>query len=57
MIPLTDNEMKQMKGGIITATALLGYVAVAAGVAAIIKIITSSRGKISIPGINIQWGN
>lgn len=57
MIPLTEKEMKQMKGGIITATALLGYVAVAAGVAAIVKIITSSRGKISIPGINIQWGN
>lgn len=57
MIPLTEKEMKLMKGGIVTATTLLGYVAVAAGVAAIIKIVTSSRGKISIPGINIQWGN
>ena len=45
MIPLNEKEMKQLKGGLVTATALLGYVAVAAGVAAIIKIITSSRGK------------
>lgn len=57
MIECTEKEMKKMCGGVITTTALLGYVAVAAGLAAIVKIITSSRGKISIPGVNIQWGN
>lgn len=31
MIPLNEKEMKQLKGGLVTATALLGYVAVAAG--------------------------
>lgn len=40
-----------------TTTALLGYLAIAAGVAAIVKIITSSRGRVSVPGINISWGN
>lgn len=40
-----------------TTTALLGYLAIAAGVAAIVKIITSARGRVSVPGINISWGN
>lgn len=40
-----------------TTTTLLAYVAVAAGVAAIIKIVTSSKGRVSIPGVNISWGS
>ena len=35
---------------------LLSYLAIVAGIAAIIKVFTSGRGKVSIPGINIQWG-
>ena len=56
MLQLTKEEL-MWTGGEITITVLLGYVAVTAGIAAIIKIITSSRGKISIPGVDIQWGN
>ncbi|MDP3305447.1 MAG: hypothetical protein Q8S15_05200 [Erysipelotrichaceae bacterium] len=41
----------------ISATVLLGYVAVAAGIAAIIKILFSANGRISIPGMTAQWGN
>jgi len=37
-----------------TSTVLI-YVAVAAGIAAVVKILTSSRGNVSIPGIKIQW--
>ena len=37
-------------------TTLLLYVAVAAGVAAIFKILTSSRGRVNIPGVQMTWG-
>ena len=39
-----------------TTSALLHYVAVAAGVAAIYKVLTSGRGRVSIPGIEVTWG-
>ena len=39
-----------------TTSALLLYVAVAAGVAAIYKVLTSGRGRVSIPGIEVTWG-
>lgn len=38
-------------------SSILLYVAIAAGVAAIFKILTSSRGRVSIPGTQITWGN
>lgn len=38
-----------------TSTILL-YVAVAAGVAAIYKVLTSGRGRVSIPGVELTWG-
>ncbi len=38
-----------------TSTLLL-YVAVAAGIAAIYKVLTSGRGRVSIPGIEVTWG-
>lgn len=57
IIRLTKEEMMKLNGGIIETTAILGYIAIAAGVAAIVKIVTSSRGKVSIPGVDIQWGN
>lgn len=57
MIQLSNQQLESMYGKVISATALLGYLAVAAGVAAIIKILTSSKGRVSIPGINITWGN
>jgi len=37
-------------------SSLLLYVAVAAGVAAIFKILTSNRGRVSIPGVQMTWG-
>ena len=37
-------------------TTVLVYIAVAAGVAAIYKILTSSRGRVSIPGVEMTWG-
>ena len=57
MIQLSNQQLSSMYGKVITASALLGYPAVAAGVAAIIKILTSSKGRVSVPGINITWGN
>ena len=42
----------------VTATALLTYVAIVAGCAAIVKILTSSRGRVTIPGgITLSWGS
>lgn len=37
-------------------TTVLVYIAVAAGVAAIFKILTSSRGRVGIPGVEMTWG-
>ena len=37
-------------------TTVLVYIAVAAGVAAIFKILTSSRGRVSIPGVEMTRG-
>ncbi len=34
----------------------LGIIALLAGLAAIFKLLTSGRGRVSIPGINISWG-
>ena len=56
MIQLNDEQLKLMHGKVLSATALLGYVAVVAGCAAILKILTSTRGRVSIGGINITWG-
>jgi len=39
-----------------TTSAILLYVAVAAGIAAIYKVLTSGRGRVSIPGIELTWG-
>ncbi len=38
------------------SSAVLLWVAVAAGIAAIWKLLTAGRGRVSIPGINISWG-
>ncbi len=40
----------------ITTTAMLTYVAVGAGIAAIIKILFSASGKVQFPGFSAQWG-
>ncbi len=57
MIQLSHQQLSRMYGKVVTTSALLGYLAIAAGAAAIIKILTSSKGRVSIPGINITWGN
>lgn len=56
MIVMQEKEMRSMVGQVLTTSAILGYLAIAAGAAAIFKIITSSRGRVSIPGVNISWG-
>ena len=39
-----------------TVSTLLLYVAVAAGVAAVYKVLTSGRGRVSLPGVEMTWG-
>jgi len=39
-----------------TTSSLLLYVAIVAGIAAIYKLFTSGRGRVSIPGIEMTWG-
>ena len=34
----------------------IGVIAIIAGIVAIFKLLTSGRGKVSVPGINISWG-
>ncbi len=57
MFLLSEQEMRSMYGSVVSTAAILGYVAVAAGIAAIVKIVTSSKGRVSVPGVNISWGN
>ncbi|MGL5540066.1 MAG: hypothetical protein ACRDBX_00370 [Erysipelotrichaceae bacterium] len=55
---LSEQECKTTWGAeIVTGATLLTYLALAAGAAAILKLLTSSRGKVRIPGIDISWGN
>ena len=56
MLILQDHELMEMHGKAITATALLTYVAIIAGCAAIVKILTSSKGRVTIPGMSFSWG-
>lgn len=45
-------------GGVvmITTSVALGYVAIAAGIAAVIKILFSGSGRLALPGFTAQWG-
>jgi hypothetical protein len=36
---------------------MLTYIVIGAGVVAVIKILLSRRGRVSIPGVHITWGN
>ena len=56
MYELSDQELLKMNGKSITASALLTYLAIGAGIAAIIKILSSSKGRVSIPGLTLSWG-
>lgn len=40
----------------ITTSVALGYVAIAAGIAAVFKILFSGSGRIKLPGFTAQWG-
>lgn len=56
MSQLTIVEMKEVIGREpITLTGALLYVAVAAGITAIIKMMTSGRGRVKLPGIQLEW--
>lgn len=56
MRQLTTAEMRQIVGREpITLTGALLYVAVAAGITAIIKMMTSGRGRVKLPGIQLEW--
>lgn len=53
---LTMNEMRQVKGREpVTLTGIMLYVAVAAGISAIIKVLTSGKGRVKLPGISMEW--
>lgn len=53
---LSQQEMSSIKGReAITLTGVLLYVAVGAGVSAIIKVLTSGKGRVKIPGISMEW--
>lgn len=54
---LTVEEMKSAYGGAIVVSTWIGYAAIAAGFAAVAKVIFSKRGKVSIGGFGISWGN
>lgn len=41
----------------ITTSTALSIVIISAGIAAIFKILFSSSGRLSIPGITASWGN
>ena len=57
MLILQDHELLEMHGKAVTATALLTYLAIVAGAAAILKILTSSKGRVTLPGGFIfSWG-
>ena len=56
MLVLSDQELRCVHGKAITAAAIIGYVVVAAAVAGIIKILTSSKGRISTSFITMSWG-
>lgn len=47
---------KIVGGHFMATSTILVYVAVAAGIAAIYKVITSGRGRVSLPGIELTWG-
>jgi len=38
-----------------TTATIVTYVVIAAAIAAIIKVLSSGRGRVEIPGISIQW--
>ncbi len=40
----------------ISTTAVMGYVVIAAGIAAIIKILISASGRVTLPGFSASWG-
>jgi hypothetical protein len=41
----------------ITTSTALSIVIISAGIAAIFKILFSSTGRLTIPGLNATWGN
>lgn len=54
---LTVNEMQSTYGGAIVVSTWIGYAAIAAGFAAVVKVVFSKRGKVSLGGFGISWGN
>ena len=56
MLVLSDYELQKVHGKAITAAAIIGYVMVAAAVAGIIKILTSSKGRVSLGSFTMTWG-
>lgn len=56
---LDAQQMKQMYGKASRpdGAQILMFLILAAGLTGVIKILFSSRGKISFFGITIQWGN
>lgn len=56
MRKLTNDESRNISGKEpVTLTGILLYVAVAAGVTAIFKVLLSGKGRVKIPGMSIEW--
>lgn len=49
-------QIRKVGGHFMATSTILVYVAIAAGVAAIYKVITSGRGRVSLPGVELTWG-
>ncbi len=55
---IRDERLSEVVGSeIFSTSALLAYLAIIAGAAAIYKIVTSARGRVKIPGLEINWGD
>lgn len=54
---LSRRRCSEMYGRGVTPGNLILYLGISAMVAAVIKILFSKRGRVSLAGINLQWGN
>jgi len=56
MVQLDQAVSSKLYGQAITASTLMLILVLTAGVVAVIKMLTSSRGKVKIGDLTFQWG-
>ncbi len=54
---INKEQCRHLYGLGVTASSLILYLSIAALAAGILKLLTSKRGRVSLGGLNIQWGN